>query len=281
MTDSTISFAGRTVSICCGDRAAQQFIDFLFHDVYGDGTAPPETILTLRPDREAGGYLLEGDGTILGGGPLGVGLAALLFDAVIAGLLERNAEGLALHAGAVARSGKVILLPGQSGAGKSTLTAWLVAQGYSYLTDELVFLGDDLPAGMLAFTRPLCIKPGAAPVVRPLISSDALAALADDQGLMVPHRAVNPEFAPVASLPALILFPAFRAGTPITVERISTAKAIALLMGCNVNGRNLVGHGFALVARLARSAPALRVVYSRFEDLAALLPQLLAGSGDS
>lgn len=278
MTEYILSFAGRAVSIRCGDRAARQFIDFLFHDLNGDGTACPETTLTLRPDREAKGYQLEGNGAILGSGTLGVGLAALLFDAVIAGLLERNAEGLALHAGAVASGGKVILLPGVSGAGKSTLTTWLVAQGCSYLTDELVFFADALPEQMLAFTRPLCIKPGAAPVVRPLIPTDAPAALEDAQGLIVPHRAVNPEFAPVASRPALILFPAYQPGTPITVERISTARAIALLMGCNVNGRNLAGHGFARVTRLASSAPACRVAYSRFEDLAAVLPKLLAGS---
>ncbi len=278
MTDVLISFAGRAVSIRCDDGAARQFIDSLFHDLAGDETACPDTTLTLGPDLETGGYQLAGEGTILGGGPLGVGLAALLFDAVIAGLLERNAEGLALHAGAVASHDKVVLLPGVSGAGKSTITAWLVAQGCSYLTDELVFFGDDLPARMLAFTRPLCIKPGAAQVVRPLIRTDVPAALADEQGLIVPHRAVNPAFAPVAALPALILFPAYHPETPITVERISTARTIALLMGCNVNGRNLVNHGFSRVTRLASSAPAHRVVYSRFEDLAAVLPQLLAGS---
>ncbi len=277
MTDVLVSFAGRAVSIRCGDRAALQFINFLFQDLSGDGTACPETSLTLRPSPEAGGYLLEGDGTVFGGGPLGVGLAALLFDAVITGLIERNAEGLALHAGAVASYGKVVLLPGVSGAGKSTLTAWLVAQGYSYLTDELVFFADDLPARMLAFTRPLCIKSGAAPVVRPLIRTEVPAVLEDDQGLIVPHRAVNPEFAPIASLPALILFPAYQPGLPITVERVSTAKTIALLMGCNVNGRNLLNHGFARVTRLARSAPAHRVLYSRFEELATALPELLAG----
>ena len=62
------------------------------------------------------------------------------------------------------------------------------------------------------------------------------------------------------------------------MERISNARTIVLLMGCNVNGRNLVNHGFSRVTRLASCAPAHRVVYSRFEDLAAVLPQLLAGS---
>ena len=47
-------------------------------------------------------------------------------------------------------------------------------------------------------------------------------------------------------------------------------------MTCNVNGRNLDGHGFPLVARIARTVPAVRVVYSSFHGLGELLDQLLA-----
>jgi hypothetical protein len=43
-----------------------------------------------------------------------------------------------MHAGAVERDGRVMVIPGVSGDGKSTLTAALVAAGFSYLTDELV-----------------------------------------------------------------------------------------------------------------------------------------------
>jgi hypothetical protein len=43
-----------------------------------------------------------------------------------------------MHAGAVERGGRVMVIPGVSGNGKSTLTAALVAAGFSYLTDELV-----------------------------------------------------------------------------------------------------------------------------------------------
>lgn len=281
MNAYTVSFAGRTVAIRCGNSAALQFIDFLFHDLTEEGVeaVAPETTLTLGPNHDGGEYRLEGNGMLLGAGLLGVGLAAVLFDAVIAGLLERNAEGLALHAGAVASGGRVILLPGQSGAGKSTLTTWLVAQGCAYLTDELVYFDDALPTRMQSFTRPLCIKPNAASVVKPLIRTDLPPALADAQGLIVPHQALNPAITPVDALPALILFPAYEPGIEIAVERVSTAKTIALLMGCNVNGRNLVGHGFARVTRLAVATPAHRIAYSRFDDLAAILPQLLAESG--
>ncbi len=43
-----------------------------------------------------------------------------------------------LHAGAVERDGRVVVIAGDSGRGKSTLTAALVQRGFAYLTDEVV-----------------------------------------------------------------------------------------------------------------------------------------------
>jgi hypothetical protein len=45
-----------------------------------------------------------------------------------------------LHAGALARRGRGILLPGTSGAGKSTTTVALVRAGFDFLGDDTVFL---------------------------------------------------------------------------------------------------------------------------------------------
>jgi hypothetical protein len=45
-----------------------------------------------------------------------------------------------LHAGCVAREGRGVLLVGMSGSGKSTLTAALVADGWDFLTDDMVFV---------------------------------------------------------------------------------------------------------------------------------------------
>jgi hypothetical protein len=45
-----------------------------------------------------------------------------------------------LHAGALARQGRGVLLPGTSGAGKSTTTVALVRAGFDFLGDDTVFL---------------------------------------------------------------------------------------------------------------------------------------------
>ena len=83
-------------------------------------------------------------------------------------------------------------------------------------------------------------------------------------------------FTPTTRPPGLLLFPVYRPGAPLEGERLSGARASALLMTCNVNGRNLDGHGFPLVARIARTVPAIRLVYSSFHGLGELLDQLLA-----
>lgn len=51
--------------------------------------------------------------------------------------VNRTADHILFHAGAVERDGKVILIAGDSGHGKSTLTAALTMSGFNYLTDEI------------------------------------------------------------------------------------------------------------------------------------------------
>ena len=270
-----LSFAGRSVAISWDDEAAGGFLDLLFADLSTAAEAEPAGALRLL--RAEGDSYRLGDGdTLLHSGLLDVTMAAQLFDAVIFRLLAGPDGGLALHAGAVVRDGRVLLLPGQSGSGKSTLTAWLTSRGCGYLTDELVLLPARSELQTLACTRPLCIKHGAAPIVKGLLPPGQEAALEDDQGLILPHRHLNPVFAPTTRPPGLLLFPVYRPGAPLAGERLSGARASALLMTCNVNGRNLDGHGFPLVARIARTVPAVRLLYSSFHGLGELLDQLLA-----
>ncbi|MFN8459219.1 MAG: hypothetical protein U0401_31980 [Anaerolineae bacterium] len=72
-------------------------------------------------------------------------------------LADRSQGGLLLHAASLTWQDRGLLLPGTSGAGKTALTAWLLSQGFGYLTDELVFV----PWGqnsVRALTRPLNLK---------------------------------------------------------------------------------------------------------------------------
>ena len=56
-----------------------------------------------------------------------------------------------LHAGVVAMKGMGVAFTGESGAGKSTLSAWMHAQGYPLLCDDVCVVRFDAKRGPLAY----------------------------------------------------------------------------------------------------------------------------------
>lgn len=72
----------------------------------------------------------------------------------------RSGDFGAIHAAALSRNGRCILLAGASGAGKSTLTAALVAAGFELMADDTTVLArDTLAARAVPFA--ICLKEGA------------------------------------------------------------------------------------------------------------------------
>ncbi len=268
MSDYTVSFAGLHIAILYDTDEVFRFLSTLFQDVTGEPVEENEIIINISQGDVAGEYTLTSPGSVPFSNILGVRFAAVLFDVVIFNLLNRNASGIAFHAGAVCCEDKVILLPGQSGFGKSSMTACLVTHGCSYLTDELYFMSAEEHVSNLPFTRPLCIKSGAVPAIRQLVSEQVLeGAIGDNDGYVIPHRLLNPDFQQISAPPALILIPQYLADTALQIEKLSAAQVTTQLMACDVNGRNLEGHGFRLVAQIARSTPAYRITYNSFDGV--------------
>lgn len=70
----------------------------------------------------------------------------LMFTIVLVEMLKRRGY-YSVHAAGFSKGGKAILIPGTSGAGKSTLAITLLRGGFSYLSDDMVFIrrsSDDL-----------------------------------------------------------------------------------------------------------------------------------------
>lgn len=271
-----VEFAGAAVDLRHeADAAVAAYLDFLFADLRGNGEAELTAALEILPHEQL--YLLREEDKPLFCGGLGVQFAAVLFDRVIFHLLNSQRHGVALHAGAVSWQGKTVLLPGQSGSGKSSVTAWLCANGAAYLSDELIFLPDSGCGEVIPFPRPVCLKSGSAPLIMELIpEAGRKKLLADEQGAAIPHRLLNPDFRRRQDPPALLLFPRYQADAPLTAEKLPGARASSLLMGCDVNARNLPDHGFRQLTQLARTVPAWQLTYSSFagfgETTAGLLP---------
>lgn len=277
-----MQFAGTTVTILSEEKEVHRFVSFLFADLHGSSGGEEAARLTFSRQNN-GQYTLAINEEPQYTGRLGVQCAAIVFDLVIFNLLKDNSAGVAVHAGAVAyqERGKdrVILLPGPSGSGKSNLSAWLTAQGCSYLTDELVLFPAEKPDQVIPFTRPFCIKSQAVAVIKKLIpgNNPPVPLLEDEQGAVVAHRALNPLYTPISAPPALLLFPTYQSGAPLRKEKISGARASSLLMACDVNARNLSDHGFQQMVQLARSTPAYRLTYSSFAGIKEALDDLVTG----
>jgi len=276
MPQYTVSFAGLHIAIQYDSDEVHHFISVLFEDLHSKAeVAKHEKVLRISQAEVAGEYALTNTGCDSFSGALGVHFAAMLFDSVIFNLLNRNSHGIAFHAGAVAYQDKVILLPGLSGFGKSSMTACLVAQGCSYLTDELFFIPPEEQTPTLPFTRPLCIKSGAAAAVKQLVGEHVLDnAIGDQFGYVIPHRLLNPEFRQIPTFPELILIPKYQADAALKIEKMSAAQVSTHLMACDVNGRNLEDHGFRQVVQIARSVPAYRMIYSSFQGVEAAMQDL-------
>ena len=134
-------------------------------------------------------------------------------------VLESAAPRVPVHAAAVARHGRALVLAGASQAGKSTLAGWLTANGWQFLTDEVALLEHRADGVTIVhpFWRPIGVRrPG------PL---DALLELpGDDPEVLVPASALG-ALGPPTPL-AAVVFPRYEPGINPAAQRRPAAYAL-------------------------------------------------------
>lgn len=84
------------------------------------------------------GYSVQVDGREVAEPKQPAAAVALLSWYVHRGATSLGARAALLHAGAVERDGRVVLLVGSSGVGKTTATLALVRRGFGYVSDDVV-----------------------------------------------------------------------------------------------------------------------------------------------
>ncbi len=145
----------------------------------------------------------------------------------------------------------------------------------------MIFLPENDTDTLIPFPRPLCIKAGSLEAIKKILPENKKEEiLADNNGAVVPHRLLNPDFSLPTSSPSLILFPSYQQDTSLQLEKISPARASSMLMSCDVNARNLPDHGFSRIVQLARSTPAYQLTYSSFSGFKTLLSDLFSQISD-
>jgi len=193
--------------------------------------------------------------------------------------LANSAKGVhCLHAAAVSYNGMAMVIPANSGAGKSSFTTWLVANGFDYLTDELILI--DTARQIEGVARPIQIKPH---------GFDAIQSLLVNPDQVQSGRLANA--VPISSLAgttsavlkhdlAIMIFPKYKTSADYQFNKLSSAEAGMALMGNHVNARNLEGHGFREMMAIIRETPCYALEYGGFDklptDFAEQLRRLLA-----
>jgi HprK-related kinase A len=184
---------------------------------------------------------------------------------------------LLLHASAVERDGKALLMTGHSGAGKSTLSALLGERGWRFMGDEFALI--DLDSGALhAFPRLVSLKNEAIAVMEGAVESDRLGPLMRDtpkgdiRHLRPPKEAVARMREPAK--PALLLFPRF--GHAPAVREVGEAEIFVRLTQASTNYVALGEAGFDALSSLVRTIPTRAVDYPDTESAVASVERLWA-----
>lgn len=186
-------------------------------------------------------------------------------------LCEERIEGfVTLHAAAVARDGKLVLIAGESGAGKTTLTLALLDAGWGYLTDDLAPVST--ATGLVhPFPKPLGVKdPAAWEAVRDAFAGTSLEP--PDGSFLVPPSRWDVVTEPME--PRALLFTRYAAGADPELEPLSPGRAAAV---ASAYLRRLDPTSLRLLNRLCARAGSYRLTYGSTAAALECLDGVLTG----
>lgn len=181
---------------------------------------------------------------------------------------------LLLHAGALERDGRALVMPALPGSGKSTLSAALSVRGWRLLSDE--FGAFDPQAGAFrAVLKPVALKNESIDAIRRFEPQAELGPsfLKTRKGT-VAHLAPSLDAVTrkhETALPGMLVLPRWRAGSATVLEPVPPQVAFSSLAFNSFNYAALGAEGFRAVVSLVRSMPAWRLEYSNLEDATARL----------
>ncbi|HEV7234040.1 MAG TPA: HprK-related kinase A [Sphingorhabdus sp.] len=182
---------------------------------------------------------------------------------------------LLLHASAVEKDGKALIMTGASGSGKSTLAAMLGHKGWRFMGDEFVLI--DLVTGdAIPFPRMISLKNEAIGAMQASALDGRFGPLmtgtpkGDIRHLVPPADAISRMAEPAR--PALLLFPSF--GFEPAVRDIGASEIFMRLTQASTNYVALGEAGFTALTRFIQTVPARAIDYRDGREAEALVEQL-------
>jgi hypothetical protein len=298
-----IEFLGEAVSVSLPDAGMAESVVRL----YGAHCTPLDSVdqaditvlRTSDPDPSESGIIrgTNDDDTLAyrmiePGAALGMGADPRLCDRRLLGSVRTLAEvrervqyrviaeqgrHLMFHGAVAVRDGLAVLFPGQSGAGKTTLSAWLIGQGFTVLSDELVAVDEGYRA--TGFGQALNLKRGSVDLVRgfPWLAQAFESAIPSGVGgcfLPCVAGSATPRWYPLKA----VVFPTYKGSEPFAATRLSSGRAVQGLMESLLNARNFERLAIPRLSAMAAALPAHQVVYDSLLPMANWLEGVESGS---
>lgn len=198
-------------------------------------------------------------------------LAVALKGQLLTEVLERGAYELAVHAAALIRDDRILLLCGSPGAGKTTLTLGLLHAGFGFAGDDVTLL-DSLGHGEGIPFAP-AVKAGAWPILAnycPDLDAAPVCRRPDRRRVrfLVPKELVSSAPRKVGWVVLLRR----RANASAVLTPVDPVDALrGLLNGSFALCGELTGTAFDVLTKLIESTNVYCLTYSRLEDAIALI----------
>ena len=197
-----------------------------------------------------------------------VDFSEMLLSKICYHLAFNSRDGMLFHAAGLGYDSYGILVPGGIGFGKSTFTAWMVANGCDYLSDEFVYFPWESEQ-MQSFNRPLHLKKASRSVLDLFIDYNAdekLIQCGTHSDLVNPKH-IKPDNHYQQPQVRLILFPHYKVDSEFQWKELSPAETGLELMQFLINARNLPEYGFKEIVHIAQKSKAVKFQYSTFEQI--------------
>jgi HprK-related kinase A len=176
---------------------------------------------------------------------------------------------LIVHAAAIERDGRAVLMPAPPGSGKSTLCAALVNKGWRLLSDELALIDTDR-CMVVPLARPISLKNESIAVIRNFAPQAVFGPTSPNtiKGTIAhmkpPRQSVEriKECCPVA----WVVVPRYRSGAEISATEIRKGEGFMRVAESSVNYMVLGQLGFDLVSNMIDQIDCFRLEYGDLNE---------------
>ena len=186
---------------------------------------------------------------------------------------------LILHAAAIERNNKAVIMPAPPGSGKSTLCAAMAFSGWRLFSDELALISID-DHQVYPCTRPINLKNESINILKNFVKDAVFSSTAEDTqkgtvALLKPPKA-SVETMHVPAEPGAVVFPRYEKDSSAELIPMNQLEAFSQLINNCFNYHALGLTGFRAIETLLNRTSCYSLTYSQFEEANQLLTQAVS-----